>query len=137
VSVPENVPQKRYGLFILAIFLLLSAGAAFYVASDSLPIRSLAALALIASVYLVRVSHVHTRDSGARVDFTASERPRATVWFLGIALLGLAGVSYWLMHIDALHGGHTGWPAYMFAGVAVACAVVWGYIITKLVWRGR
>ena len=137
MTVPENVPQKRYGLFILAIFLLLSAGAAFYLASDSLAIRSLAAVAGIASVYLVRISHVHTEDSGARVDFTASERPGRLMLFVGIALLVLAGVSYWLMHIDALHGGHTGWPAYMFAGVAVACAVVWGYIITKLVWRGR
>jgi len=134
VTVPENVPQRRYGLFILAIFLLLLAGVAFYVGSDSFTIRSLAAVALIASVLLVRASHVHTTDSGARADFTAGERPGPMIWFVGIALVGLAGVSYWLMHIDALHGGHTGWPAYMFAGVAVACAGVWGYIVTKLLW---
>lgn len=137
MTVPENVPQKRYGLFILAIFLLLSAGAAFYVESDSLAIRSLAAVALIASVYLVRISHVHARStsvaSSRRVDFTASERPQPMIWFVGIALFVLAGVSYLLI----LDGGHTAWPVYVFAGIAVACACVWGYIITKLVWRGR
>ncbi len=133
MTVPESAAQKTYGLFILAIFLLLSAGAALYVGSNSFTIRCLAAVALIASVYVVRISHVHTRDSGARVDFTAGRRPSPMIWFVGIALLVLAGISY----LVVLDGGHTAWPVYLFVGVAIACAVVWGYIVTKLVWRGR
>jgi hypothetical protein len=58
------------------------------------------------------------------------------MWLIGVALLVLAGVSYWLLYIDALHGGHAGWPVYMFAGVSLAAAGVWSYIVTKLVWPG-
>lgn len=133
MTIPESVPQKRYGLFILGIFLLLAGGVAFYVGSDSLTIRSLAAAALIASAYLVRMSKVHTAARSARVDFTASERPGPMIWFVGIALLVLAGASYLLI----LSGGHTAWPVYVFAGVVIACAGAWGYIVTKLIWRGR
>jgi len=53
------------------------------------------------------------------------------MWFAGIALSLLAGVSYLLMYIDALHGGHTAWPAELFFGVGIACAAVWGCIISK------
>jgi hypothetical protein len=58
------------------------------------------------------------------------------MWFVGAALLVLAGVSFWLLYLDALHDYHTVWPVYMFAGVMLADAGVWSYILTKLVSPG-
>ncbi len=129
---------------MLAILLLLSGGATLYVGSHNFAIRSFGLVAIMASVYLVRASHVHTRSassvaSGQGADSKAAGRPGRLAWLIGVALLLLAGVSYWLMYVDALHGGHTVWPAYMFAGVGLACSVVWGYIAAKIFggWIGK
>lgn len=70
--------------------------------------------------------------SFGRLNLTATNEPGRVMWFVGGALLVLAGVSYWLMHLDAIHGGHAGWPAYMFGGVILVGAGVWSYIVTKL-----
>jgi putative flippase GtrA len=63
----------------------------------------------------------------------ATKRQGYLMWIVGFVLLLLAGVSYLLMYIDSLHGGHTAWPVYLFAGVGIVCAGVWGYIASTLV----
>jgi hypothetical protein len=44
----------------------------------------------------------------------------------------LLGTSAFLLHIDAVNGGHEAWPPDIFAGVALVCAGVWGSLIVKL-----
>jgi hypothetical protein len=127
---PNGTPRKSYLLFSLAVLLGLLGGAAFFLEPHNFLIRSLGLLALIGSVQLVRISRVHSSDQ--RVDLTASKAPGRLMWFVGIALLLLWGLSCFFMYIDAVRGYHTGWPVYMFVGVGLACAVVWSYIVAKL-----
>jgi hypothetical protein len=129
----QKIPQKRYGLFVLAILMGLSGVAALSMGPKYSAIRSFAGVGFIVAVYLIRVSNVHTRSTLAVTCDQATKRPGYLVWIVGFALLLLAGVSYLLMYIDALHEGHTVWPVYLFAGVAIACAGAWGYIASKLV----
>jgi hypothetical protein len=133
LTMSQKVPQKRYSLFVLAIFLLLLGGAALFMGSHNFTIRSLGLAAVIAAMYFARISNVRSRSAVAVTSGQATKRPGYLMWIVGFALLLLAGGSYLLMYIDALHGGHTGWPAYLFAGVGIACAGVWGYIASKLV----
>jgi hypothetical protein len=53
-------------------------------------------------------------------------------WAVGIGLVPAVAVSYLYLYRDAVHGGHEVLPVYVFAGVALACAVVWPYIATKI-----
>src|ERR1700737_4300178 len=130
---PQKIPQKRYGLFVLAVLLLLLGGAALFVGSHNITIRFLGLAAVMASTYLVRISNVHTRSTLAVTSDQATKRQGYLMWIVGFVLLLLAGGSYLLMYIDSLHGGHTAWPVYLFAGVGIVCAGVWGYIASKLV----
>jgi hypothetical protein len=133
----QNVARKRYSLFVLAILLLLLGGAAIYVGSYNYPIRGLGAVAVLASVYLVRISHVHDRsgfpEANVRgTDLKTAKGPGRLLWIISIALVPLLGAAYFLLHIDAVNGGHEAWPADVFAGVGLACAIVWGYLAAKI-----
>jgi hypothetical protein len=133
----HGAPRKRYGLFILGIFLFLSGGAALYAGSHNFAIRSLGLVAIVASTYLVRISRVHSRAgsseaSGQGVDSKAAGRPGRLLWTASIALLLLAGVSYRYLYNDALHGYHEVLPVYVFAGVGVACVLVWSYLVSRI-----
>jgi hypothetical protein len=133
----EKVPQKRYGLLVLAILLLLLGGAALYAGSHNFMTRSFGLMAVLAGVYLVRLSSVHTRSglstaSGRGLDFASNPRPGHLAWLIGVALLLLAGLSFFYLYRDALHGYHEALPVYAFAGVTVACAVVWSYLLSRI-----
>ncbi|MGB8029402.1 MAG: hypothetical protein WCF30_07020 [Terracidiphilus sp.] len=136
-SFEKGGPQeRRTGLFIFAIFLLLLAPVAFFVGSHNYLIRSLSVLAMIASAYLVRASNFHSRPtplvaSEQMEDFNATNGPGLLAWVLGLGLILMLVLSFLLVQSDALHGGHTGWPADLFGAVALACAVTWGYIVSK------
>lgn len=136
----EGTRGKRYGLFCLAIILLLSGAAAFLLRPQNLTISSLGIIAVLASVYFVRVSRIHVRKTHREnvegADLASANRPSRLMWILGVGLLMLVGVAYWLMYLDALHGGHARWPADMFFGVGIACAGVWGYLISKSLRQG-
>lgn len=131
----EGKPLKRYALRALAVLLLLLSAAIFVLESHNFVIRSFGILVLLASVQIVRMSRAQNPSLG-HVDLTASGGPGSVMWFVGVALLVLAGVSYWLMYLDAFHGGHAVWPVYLFAGVVSVGAGVWSYIVTKLVRLG-
>lgn len=137
LNLSHGTSEKRYGLFGLAILLFILGATAVFLGSSSFAPRSLGAVAIIASVYLVRISRAHARrgptnrtDQGAKV--STSRRPRRTTWLAGVALLLLAVASFFTMYSDALHGGHNAWPAYLFAGAIIACAIVWGWLISRL-----
>ena len=44
----------------------------------------------------------------------------------------MLGVAFFLLHMDALNGGHEAWPADLFAGVGLACAILWGVLVAKI-----
>ena len=133
----EGVRKKRYWLFLLAVGLLLFAGWLLFWASDSYVIRTIGVLIGMVSVYLVRASNVHTRaapDTEAR-----SIRRKSQATGLGramrvtsLVLIPLLGLSFYFLYRDAMHGYEQVWPVYAFAGVAVACAIVWSYEFSRL-----
>jgi hypothetical protein len=131
------VARKRYGLFVLAILLLLLGGVGIYAGSHNYPIRALGLVAIMASVYLARISHVHDQSDLSEVggrgkDFKTANGPTRLLWIVSLALVPLLGAAFFLLHIDAVNGGHEAWPADVFAGVGLACAVVWGYLAAKI-----
>jgi hypothetical protein len=137
VSTSQSVVRKRYGLFVLAILLLLFGGVGIYLGSHNYPIRVLGSVAILASAYLVRISHVHDRsglpeasDSGK--DIKTPKAPARLLWIVSVALVPLLAASFFLLHNDAVNGGREAWPADLFASVVLVCAVVWGYLAAKL-----
>lgn len=131
-----KTPQRRPIVLILAILLLAFAGATFIFAPDSFAIRSSGLLAILISVPLIRRSKVRSRTapvvSGKGwVSTKPSNRPSRVVWIAGIVSLAAVGASYFCMYIDALHGGHHVWPAYVFAGAGLVCAGIWGSIFAR------
>jgi hypothetical protein len=131
VTTSQNVARKRYSLFVLAILLLLLAAACFLLGSNYSGIRPFAGLAVLASVYLVRISNVRGQQAVPIVlvqgaDAKAEKQQDRRLWIISLALVPLLGASLLLMYIDALNGGHDAWPAYVFAGVGLVCAGVWG-----------
>jgi hypothetical protein len=122
---------KRYVLRSLALLLALLGAVLFFLESHDFVIRSFGLLAMLASLQLVRMSRARTPSYG-RLDLAGSNRPGCIMWIVGIGLLLLAGFSFWLLDIDALHGGHALWPVYLFAGVGLVCGIAWVYIFTKL-----
>jgi hypothetical protein len=137
---PQKVAPKRYGLFVLAILLFLFAGVGIYLGSHNYAIRMLGLAALIAGVYLVRISRVHNRpgwpEGGGTKNFNAVGGPGRLAWIIALSMVPLLCAAYYLMYIDAANGGHEAWPADVFAGVGVACVIAWGYLVTKLVGGG-
>lgn len=137
MTTPQNVPRRRYGLFILAILLLLLGGAAIYAGSHNYEIRALGIVAVMASVYVVRISRVRERSdlpiTGDRpISSKTTKGPGRLLWIASLSLLLMLGVALYLLHIDALNGGHEAWPADLFAGVGLACAIVWGFLVVKI-----
>jgi len=132
-----HATRKRYGLFALAILLLVFGGVGIYLGSNNYEIRVLGLVAIIVSAYLVRISHVHDRSglpeaSGRGKDLKTGAGPGRLLWIVSLALAPLLGAAFFLLHIDAANGGHEAWPADVFAGVVVACAIVWGYLAAKI-----
>jgi hypothetical protein len=136
----QGEPKKSYGLFALAIVLLISGLVVNVVYFKDFPLRSLGLLIFVGGVFLVKASNVRSLKEGR---FTVSQnvspvkhkRPGALAWALSAACVIAIGLSYVCMRKDALAGGHEAWPAYAFAASAVAAAVVWGYVVAKLVKR--
>ena len=127
-----NAARKR-GLFVLAVVLLVFAGACIYFGSNNFPLRTVGSVAILASVYLVRIARgVHDRSVLPKVNSIEYGGPSRLLWILSLALVPLLGASGYLLHIDAVNGGHEVWPVYLFAGVAVVCAGVWGCLAVKL-----
>lgn len=133
----QGVPQKRYNLLALAVLLLALACALFVTAPNSFMMRSLGLVAILVSVWLVRVSNVHSQASnGSKGDeetgSATGKRLGGVDWIVGVTSLLAAGAAYLYLRNDALTGYHQILPVYVFAGVGVVCMVVWGYLAVKL-----
>ena len=131
------VPKKRFGLFRLAILLLLLGGVALLVGSSSPAIRAIGIVACIVSVYLVRISNVHTQPNLPITPYQGPDSKTASgagrlVWAVGIVLLPIAGVSFFYLYQDALNGYNEMLPVYVFAAVGLVCTLVWSYLVSKV-----
>ncbi len=127
-----NAARGR-GLFVLAVVLLVFAGACIYFGSNNFSIRTLGAVAILASVYLVRVARgVHDRSVLPKVNSVEYGGLSRLLWILSLALVPLLGASGYLLHIDAKNGGHETWPVDLFFGVVLVCAGVWACLAVKL-----
>lgn len=137
----QEATRKRYSLFVLAIVLLLLGGAALFLGAHNFAIRTVGVVGCIVSVYLVRISNVHTRSTATpvpdqRTGTEAKKGPGRLMWMAGVVLLLLAVASFFYLYQDALHGYQEALPVYVFAGVGLACALVWSYLISKLLSGG-
>lgn len=139
MNAPPKEPIKRkYGLLILAIALLLFAGAALVVSPHDVAIRSLGMLAIVISVYCVRLSKAAGAGSTmTTIQQTASSLPTRSgrsVWIVSILLVPLFGMSFAWLYSDAVQGYHQILPVYCFAGAAIVCALCWSYLVARLLY---
>ena len=140
MNVSLNEPRKRkYGLFILGLFFLLLAGVGLVMGSNNVGIRSMAMLAIIISVYCVRVSNIRvdpdsviTTSQQTRFELPAG--PSRSLWIVSLILLPAFGLSLFWLYRDAAQGYHQFWPVYCVAGVAIVCALCWSYLVARLLY---
>lgn len=131
MSEPLQEPNKRRnGAFALAILLLLFAGGALLLEENNVVIRTVAMLALLVSVYCVRLSRsgsttIETQRTGSNL----ATRPGRSIWIVSIILLPVLGMSFASLYIDAAHGYHQAWPVYVFTGTIIVCMVCWSYLL--------
>ena len=141
MSTSQKVVRKRYGLFVLAILLLLLGVVGNYLGSHNFPIRVLGLISVMASIYLARISRVHNGSrlpeaGGPGKNYKIEKGPGRLLWIVSLAFVPLLGASVFLLHIDAVNGGHEAWPADVFAGVGLASAIVWGCLVAKILGGG-
>ena len=128
----QGKPQKERIPFIAAIILVL-AGAAILCLTDSFVYRTLAVIAFVASARLVRMSiQSQSGPFGSQAVGRKSKGPGRLLWSASIAMVVLAGFSLFFLYKNALYGYHEAWPLKLFAGAAIACALVWSYLAYKL-----
>jgi hypothetical protein len=133
----QTAAQKRYGLFLLAIIFFLFGIVGLLLGSNNFAIRTVAVVGFIVGVYLVRMSNVHagpapTFEADQFVPTRGKSRPGRLMWMVGVTFLLLAGASFVYLYQDALHGYNEVLPVYLFAGIGLACALIWSYLASKL-----
>lgn len=127
-----GTPRKRYSLFVLAIVLLALGALAIAFSGYNFLINAFGLLMILAAVRLVRASNVHaqTMPTGPARDPNA-RRVGPLAWVFGVVSLFAVGASYYLLHLDAVDGGHQGWPVYLFSAAVLFCAAALGYLAAK------
>ena len=137
MTIPPEVRTRWWVLRGLAVALVAFAGVTFFLWSSSFWLRLPGLLAILATVWLVRLSNAYVRRAqgqvaGERSSANAARRIGWLAWTLAAGALVACGVLYLVMYADALHGGREGWPAYAFAAAVLALAATGGYVIMKL-----
>lgn len=132
----ENDPKKNYGLFTLAIVLILSGGVLNVLYFKDFPIRSISLLMVVVGAFLVKASNVRGL-LGARITNSQNLNPRARkppgilAWALSVGSAVALVISYHFMRESLRGGGTVVWPVYAFAVSALIGTVVWSYVISK------
>ncbi len=137
----QRGPQKRHVLFILAILLLLLGGMGVFLGLHNFAIRAAGLVCIMLSVYVVRISNspsLRTLGDATGQGTDASpanaitrRRPSRPIRTVGVVLLLLVGGSSLYLYLDARQGYHEVLPVYLFAAAALACALVWSYILAS------
>lgn len=129
-------PQKRYGLAVFAIILMMSGIIVNVIYFGNYIVSSLGLLSFIFGAHIISVSNVRSpkevrATSHQDLNPEAYKRPGYLAWIFGVASILSILISYVYMYRDARTGGHEGWPADAFAWSAIIAAAVWGYIFSK------
>ena len=137
MTIPTEVRKKFYTLRVLAAVLLASAAVLFILPPHNFAIRSLCLVAGLISVEIVRRSDALVRRAWGQVGgewspVGADNRVGPLAWTVTASLLVACVVCYFLMYLDALHGGKEAWLAYAFAGAVLAFAVTSAYVVAKI-----
>lgn len=137
MTIPPEVRTRWLALRGLAVALVAFAGVMFFLWPSSFWLRLAGLLAILVTVWLVRLSNAYARRPqgqvvGERSFAKAARRIRWPAWTLAAGALVGCVILYLIMYADALHGGKEGWPAYAFAAAVVALAATGGYVIMKL-----
>jgi len=137
VTIPPEVRGKFYTLRALAIALSAFAVFVFVMRPHAFGLRALALLGIFVGLWLVRRSNAYVWRAQGQVVIERSPtnpvgRVEPLAWTLMAASLLACGATYFLMHLDALHGGNEAWPAYAFGAAALVFAAASGYVVMKL-----
>jgi len=99
-------------------------------------LRSLALLGIFVGLWLVRRSNAYVSRAQRQVvgEWSPDKATRVepTAWILTAASLLACGVTYFLIYLDALHGGKEAWPVYAFGAALLALTITSGYVVTKI-----
>ena len=135
----QPVSKKKYGLYSLAILLLVFAAATLYFGAHNFPIRSLGLAAILVSGYLVRASNVRPQRTFLPIvsvpgaDSAAAKRYKRLLWILSLSLTALTVLSFLLMANDTVtNGGNEVWPVYVCAALGLLCAGAWSALVAKI-----
>jgi hypothetical protein len=138
VTTSQNAEWKRYGLLALAILLVLSGGVCMYLGTHNFQIRSLGLAAIAASGYFVRLSRVRDQSKPLPTNYSdttvkARKGPGRRLWIVSAALVPFPLAALYLIQRDIANGGHEAWPADLFGGIIIVCAIVWSCLAAKIV----
>jgi hypothetical protein len=137
VIMNQRDSKKRYGLFVLAVGMLLLGSVILVISFNDLMIRSLGFLMCVVSVYLVRASNsrcltVGRSTSSQSLCLAARKHPVRLEWAWGMASAAALGTSLIYLYMDALDGYNQIFTVYTFAGNTLICTLVWSYLISRL-----
>lgn len=141
MNTSQKIPRKRFGVVVLAVILLIIGGVLIYIGSHNFLIRAVGIAFVMASTYLIQISNARNRSAAPDASSEVNNRKtanaaRRVLWIASVSLVPILAGAWYLLHLDAVKGGHTAWPAYLFAGIGLVCAVVWSLLIV-MISRGR
>lgn len=137
MTIPSEARRKFYSLRALALVLMVSAGAILILRPHDFGAQLLVALAIFASVLIVRYSNASAWRARGQVvaewsPATATKRVGRLAWTLTAMSLIACGVFYFLMYLEQLHGGKVLWPVYAFFVAALALTVTASYVVMRI-----
>lgn len=140
MATPQNAQRNQRGSRILSVILLVLGGVAILIGSHNFAIRAVGLALVLASVYLIQASKVRNRSglplAGGEVNNpNVTGGPGRLLWIASVSLVPVLVCAWYLLHLDAANGGQEVWPVYVFAGVALVCAVVWSLLGAKVFGR--
>jgi hypothetical protein len=130
-------PFGRRWPLAAAVALLGAGGVALFAGPHDLGVRGFGLAACIASVLVIRAANRRSRPGSeawapGALESGVSGAPGLVTWMVAGALVPAAGVSFYYLYQDALHGYRRAAPAYIFAAVAFVCTLVWSYVASKV-----
>lgn len=137
MNIPPQVRKKFYTLRALAVVLMVFAGAIFMLRPHDFGAQLLIALAIFASVSIVRYSNASVWRARGQVvgewsPATAAKRVGRLAWTLTAVSLFACGVCVFIVYLDALHGGKEVWPAYALFVAVLALAATASYVVMRI-----
>jgi len=134
----ETSGKTNKGLMALAVFLFLLFVLSFFFVAHTSAIRSVGGFLGVISMLLLRKAKGRGRsavEDAPGKTFTLSsiqDRPSRLAWGVGVAILVLTGVSFVILHNDAVHGGDALWPLGLFAALMVVGFAYWYVLLGRL-----